>query len=218
MKKKILIIGAIILSIIVVVTLVVTLTLMGVNMIRDRGYINYDDGIVEELSDDVTDETIDEKIESSEKNEGVTYTKDFGSYKIMNGWSENDEHSSSSKFFYVKDGTGNETKPNNISVNFGKNRYSLEEHSQFKDAILRQLSVQIAGSKNVTLNANGSNTDNGYLVYTFIIRDELSNSITTQYYIVGDYKFILVHETTYGVPEETNMVAKNIVNSFKWKE
>jgi len=83
-------------------------------------------------------------------------------------------------------------------------------------AILNQLSMQIGGDENVELNANGSNTKNGYVVYTFSIKDQ--DNTTTQYYIVGDYKYILVHETTYGDSTETDSAAQKIIDTFKWKE
>ena len=30
-------------------------------------------------------------------------------------------------------------KPDNISIHVGKNKYSLEEHEQFRDAIVQQI-------------------------------------------------------------------------------
>ena len=83
-------------------------------------------------------------------------------------------------------------------------------------AILKQLSMQIGRNEDVKLNANGSNTKNGYLVYTFSIKD--GNTTTTQYYIVGDYKYVLVHETTFGNSTETDNAAQKIIDTFKWKE
>lgn len=155
-------------------------------------------------------------INTSIKKNDNTYTKDFGSYEVLDGWIENEEHSTNSKFFYVLDGTEDEAKPNNISINSGINKYAASEHLSFKDAILRQLSYQISGQEKTTLNASGSYTDNNYVVYTFIIAGE--NVTTTQYYIVGDYKYILIHETVYGTSKETDEAAKKMVNTFKWND
>lgn len=147
---------------------------------------------------------------------GTLIEKDFGTYEIPADWIESEAHSTNNKFFYVKEGQENDNRPNNISVNEGTNKYAASEHEKFRRAILNQLSMQIGGDENVELNANGSNTKNGYVVYTFSIKDQ--DNTTTQYYIVGDYKYILVHETTYGDSTETDSAAQKIIDTFKWKE
>lgn len=147
-----------------------------------------------------------------------TYNKDFGSYEIPENWVESKEHSTSNKFFYILKGQEDEKRPNNISINVGKNKYTKKEHEKFKTAILNQISMQIAGSKDVEINANGSNTDNGYIVYTFEIKEKKDNTTTTQYYIIEDYKYALIQETTFEESKEADNVAKVMVNSFKWKE
>lgn len=147
---------------------------------------------------------------------GTLIEKDFGTYEIPADWVESVAHSTNSKFFYVKEGEENENRPNNISVNEGTNKYSESEHEKFRMAILKQLSMQIGRNEDVKLNANGSNTKNGYLVYTFSIKD--GNTTTTQYYIVGDYKYVLVHETTFVNSTETDNAAQKIIDTFKWKE
>lgn len=147
---------------------------------------------------------------------GTLIEKDFGTYEIPVDWIESVAHSTNDKFFYVKEGQENENRPNNISINEGSNKYAANEHEKFRMAILNQLSTQIGNDENVELTANGSNTKNGYIVYTFNIKDQ--DNTTTQYYIVGDYKYILVHETTFGDSAETDSVAQKIIDTFKWKE
>ena len=102
---------------------------------------------------------------------GTLIEKDFGTYEIPVDWIESVAHSTNDKFFYVKEGQENENRPDNISVNEGTNKYPADEHEKFRSAILNQLSMQIGGDENVELNANGSNTKNGYVVYTFNIKD-----------------------------------------------
>lgn len=143
------------------------------------------------------------------------YIKDFGSYEVPNTWAENKEHSTLRKFFYIAKDEENMNTPDNISVNEGSNKYLASEHEKFREAILNQLNYQIAGL-DATINANGSNTENGYIVYEFNIEED--DVITTQYYIVGDYKYVLVHETVFEDKESTDEVAKMIVNTFKWNE
>ena len=168
-----------------------------------------------------------EDINNLNRNSNITissdetlYTKDFGSYIVANNWIESQSHSTANKFFYIKDQKAeNEEKPNNISINMGTNKYSSSEHEKFRDAILSQLSYQISNSPDCTLNANGSFTkDNNYVVYEFDIFEKSENIITKQFYIVGDYKYVLVHETVYNFPsDEVDAVSKKIVDSFEWK-
>ncbi len=158
------------------------------------------------------------KKEGSEvqENGDIVYTKEFGSYTVLNGWEESKSHSSKNKFFYVKNGEDDEKKPNNISINQGTNRYKKYEHEQFKDAIYKQLAKQT--SKGVEINASGSNTEKGEILYTFVTNDK--TSITKQYYIVGNKKFILIQETVFNKDDESEVdeVALKMVNSFEWND
>lgn len=168
-----------------------------------------------------------EDINNLNRNSNITissdetlYTKDFGSYIVANNWIESQSHSTANKFFYIKDQKAeNEEKPNNISINMETNKYSSEEHEKFKTAILKQLSMQISNSNDLKINANGSYTeDNNYVVYEFDIYEEKENVTTKQFYIVGDYKYVLVHETIYDqTDKDIDNVAKKMVDSFKWK-
>ena len=76
--------------------------------------------------------------------------------------------------------------------------------------------MQIAKKEGIEINANASYNDNEDIVYTLIIKELNDNITTTQYYIVGDYKYILIYETVFGESEETDKAVKRIVNSFKW--
>ncbi len=147
-----------------------------------------------------------------------TYSKSFGKYKVPSNWVESKSHSTGNKFFYVLNGHENDTRPNNISINKGTNKYSTNEHDKFRKSILQQLSMQVGSRDDVTINASGLTTDNGYIVYKFIIYESDNNITTTQYYIVGDYQYILVHETVFDeYLDDTDNVAWKIVNTFTWK-
>ena len=145
------------------------------------------------------------------------FEKEFGSYIVKKGWVESKSHSRNGVFFYVKDGHDDDSKPNNISVNEGTNNYSKENHVKFKDAIYAQLARQVAGDDSEIM-ANGSTTENGEILYTFVIKT--SNTTSTQYYIVGEKKYVMIYETVWNEDEkeETDDVAMKIVNSFKWKD
>ena len=165
----------------------------------------------------------EQQIENTEQNvitnEDITYHKSFGSYRIPKNWIESTKYSTEDKFFYVAEGTEEDPLPNNISVNVGKNKYSSEQHMKFRDAILNQLVMQLP--KDVILNGNGSYTANDYVLYTFTfsITEGDTTLSATQYYIVADYKYVMVYETAFtDNTEEVDIVAKSIVDTFKWSE
>ena len=77
--------------------------------------------------------------------------------------------------------------------------------------------MQQASAYGYTLTSNGSTTDTGNIVYTFNLEGE--NERIVQYYIVGEKKYVLVHETVWnGTGTDTDNAARRIVNTFKWKE
>lgn len=140
-----------------------------------------------------------------------------GTFTAPDGWEQVvGEPSSSQKAFYVKEGTDISETPSNISIEQGVNQYTAEDHVQFRQAILRQLSSQVP--KGTKVDGDGSFTEKEkYPVYTFTVTEE-SGTVTTQYYIVGDKKYILVHSTNFPdkPADDIDDAAEEIVNSFKW--
>lgn len=150
---------------------------------------------------------------------GVEYTKDFGTYTIDSSWEEYLNQSADNEFFYVKVGTNSLEKQNNISVKEETNSYSESNHINLKNWILSQLSNEL--SENDTINANAFTSDNGYTVYEFEIHNGVENVTNNKYYIIGDYKHILVNETVYTDSEnvgDVDDIAREIVNTFKWND
>lgn len=198
MKKKIIISISILIAVLIIIAI---------------GYFVMQkvNSVVTNLMDKKIEETIEETTEN-----GTLFKKEFGSYELPKNWIESNEHSTKKKFFYVLKGHEQDRQPNNISVNSGTNKYAKEDHGKFRMAILSQISLQIKSESDTDINANGSTTDTGEILYTFIIKE--NDVVTTQYYIVGDYKYILIQETAFKDSEETDLAAKNIVNSFQWKE
>lgn len=176
------------------------------------------DNTTEDITKKDTKQNTIEQTAVTDEN-GTTYTKSFGSYTVPTGWVENSTYSTADKFFYLVDGTEDDALPNNISINMGTNKYSAEDHISFRQAIVNQLVHQLP--KDTTLNGSGSYTANDYVLYTFTF-SITENDMTlnaTQYYIVGDHKFVMVYESVYdGNTEEVDTVAKNIVDTFKWSE
>lgn len=138
-----------------------------------------------------------------------------GSYTVPDGWVKSDKHSSSNMVFYVEKGHEEDELPDNISISVGVNRYSAEEHTKFKDAIVKQLLMQLNG-ENAQLDGTGSNTEQGYVVYTFTIDD--STAVTKQYYIVKDFGFCLVQLTNFTGSDSAYQAAQTIVDSFVWDD
>lgn len=158
--------------------------------------------------------TLNEELDTSDTESYIL--SNYGKYEVLDGWIKNKEHSTDDKQFYIKEEDSNNSRPNNISVNGGTNKYSKEQHTLFRQSIMNQLSMQTKGTGAI-INGSGATTDNGDILYTFTVTD--ATSITTQYYIVGDYKYFLVHETTFtDETEEADECAKYIVNTFKWNE
>jgi len=140
-----------------------------------------------------------------------------GSWTVPDGWVKMDQYSSAKKIFYVEEGHEDDELPDNISISVGRNRYSAEEHVQFRQAIVQQLVMQISGA-DAALTGNGSYTEQGYNLYTFTITEEEEGIVTTQFYIVGDQRYCLVHLTNFTGSERPLEVAQAIVNSFVWSE
>lgn len=156
-----------------------------------------------------------EQDSSENSGEFEKQVKDFGIYEVPSTWMESKTHSTKTKFFYIKEGEAEKEKPNNISVQQGTNRYAQEDHVKFRQSILNQLMLQL-GDNAASLEANGSHTDQGYVLYTFEMKED--DAITKQYYIIGDYQYVLVHETIYddSAKDQVDEVARSIVDSFTW--
>lgn len=139
-----------------------------------------------------------------------------GSWIVPDGWVKAEKYSSEDKIFYVEEGHEDDELPDNISIEVGTNRYSSEEHKQFRDAIVRQFSMQLAGV-DATLTGDGSFTDQDYVLYTFTISEE--DVVTTQFYIVGDQRYCLVHVTNFSTDNNGAVeAARAIADSFIWSE
>ncbi|MCI9569001.1 MAG: hypothetical protein HFG14_03705 [Lachnospiraceae bacterium] len=138
-----------------------------------------------------------------------------GTYIVPEGWVKSEQYSSEDKIFYVEEGHEKDTRPDNISIEIGTNRYGLDEHDKFRYAILRQLSMQSKGSSaNVT--GEGVHTEQDYIMYIFTIDDDYA--LTRQYYIVDDHRYCLIHLTDFSGNEDAADAARAIADSFVWDE
>ena len=157
--------------------------------------------------------------ESIDNPEGdIVFEKDFGTFSIPEGWEESESHSTPDKFFYIPEGNDNESYTDNVSVTYSTNRYSEDDVMSFKDAIMKQLSMQMENDPEATLNGEGTYTANGYLLLSFTISGFEDGSILELYYIVGEKKYCEVYMTAKDDIEATKAAAKTIVDSFVWAE
>ncbi|MGO5028993.1 hypothetical protein [Candidatus Agathobaculum pullicola] len=136
-----------------------------------------------------------------------------GNYTVPNGWVKAEKYSSADMVFYVEEGHEEDELPDNISINVGINRYSSEDHTKFKDAIMQQLLMQLNGT-DAQLEGSAGSTEQGYVLYTFTIADD--SAVTKQYYIVKDYGFCLVQLTNFTGSDSASQAAQTIVDSFVW--
>ena len=105
-------------------------------------------------------------------------------------------------------------QPDNISIEVGTNRYSVEDHMNFRDAIVHQLTMQ-AGSAGAELTGEGTFTAQEDVLYMFTISEEAV--VTKQFYIVGDQRYCLVHLTNFTGSESAEEAARAIADSFTWE-
>ncbi len=139
----------------------------------------------------------------------------FGTYRI-DGLVKRSDHSSATKTFYVLEKDKYTTTPDNVSVEVGTNYYSKSQMNTFKTAIQLQLYSQVG--RDATIVGNGITTTKGNNVLKFIIKKKNDNTEVTQYYIIGDHKHVLVHETNFNKNTDLNVAVYNIVDTFEWKE
>ena len=129
------------------------------------------------------------------------------------GWAKVERYSTENKIFYAEEGHEDDEMPDNISIEVGTNRYSADEHEKFRDAILRQLAMQLQGV-DAELTGDGTFTEQDYVVYIFTISQE--DVVTKQYYIVGDQRYCLVHLTNFTGSESVDEAARAMADSFVW--
>ena len=138
-----------------------------------------------------------------------------GDFTVPEGWVKDEAYSTDTMLLYVPEGQETAEYPDNISVDVGSCPYSAQEHEDFRSAILRQLAAQSSGV-GAELTGSGSNTAQGYVVYTFTIQAAEMGLDIRQYYIVGDYQYCRVHATNNSGQDEVYEAAQEIVDSFVW--
>lgn len=142
------------------------------------------------------------------------YTADYGRFSIPKGWKKDAGHSTPGKPFFVPGDYKGNGVPNNISVTCGRNHYAKRQAAEFGKAIMAQLAAQTQGQINGPITASGSTTKSGETV--LIYRISQSDRIGTQYYIVGEQRYVLIYVTNVDGSDECDAAARHMVKSFKW--
>lgn len=136
-----------------------------------------------------------------------------GNYIVPEGWVKMEQYSTEDKIFYTEEGHEEDKQPDNISVEVKTNRYSAEDHMKFRDAIVRQLTMQAAAA-GADLTGAGTFTDHEDVLYIFTITEE--DVVTKQFYIVGDKRYCLIHLTNFTGSESADEAAQAMADSFTW--
>ena len=101
-------------------------------------------------------------------------------------------------------------------------KYKKEEYDVLTSAILYQLKLELKPELYQNLISESFISKNGYSVFRIEVNDEQNDPPvkTVQYYIAGEKAHILVQITDFGEQGTENVeeVAKNIVESFVWRE
>lgn len=158
--------------------------------------------------------TLDSSQPGDTKPPDIENESDFpGSYTVPDGWVKMEKYSTEDKIFYVEEGHEEDELPDNISVEVKTNRYSTEDHMKFRDAIVRQLTMQ-ASSVGAELTGEGTFTDQEDVLYIFTISEE--DVVTKQFYIVGDNRYCLIHLTNFTGSGRADEAARDMADSFVW--
>ena len=148
--------------------------------------------------------------------------KIFGTYDVYEGWVFLENYSDDESAFYTKKGEEITNKTTNISVEYRQNQYKKEEYNVLTSAILYQLKLELKQELYQNLISESFISQNGYSVFRVEVNDKQSDTPvrTVQYYIAGEKAHILVQITDFGEQDMENVekVAKNIVDSFVWRE
>ncbi|MDR2356252.1 MAG: copper amine oxidase N-terminal domain-containing protein [Clostridiales Family XIII bacterium] len=149
----------------------------------------------------------------------LSYMKSFGVYSTTADWVESAELSQNDRYYYLKRGQSPGRTVSSISVESIRHRYAESEHQAFREAVFRQLLKQVSNDPDAGfLFGEGTTTEKGLTLYTFTIEYEGIDRTDRMYYIIGDYKYVLITETDRHDKNAADITAaaKAIADSFEW--
>jgi hypothetical protein len=149
----------------------------------------------------------------------IFYMKSFGAYSIISDWPESAELSQNDRYYYLKNGRAYSENASRILVESGRHRYIGNDYPAFREATYRRLLKQAANDPDVGfLFGDGSTTARGYTLYIFTIEYDNVERTDRMYYIVGDYKYVLITEMDYHDKNAADIgaAARAVADSFEW--
>ena len=150
---------------------------------------------------------------NNKKPKNLVETKN-GTYKIT-GLVKREDLSTEETDVYCLKKDKEEKKPDNVRVGERVNVYTIKNNLAFKNYIPDQLKRDFGNDiqiKGITLTTSKNN-----LVYKFNVIKENDESEITLYFIIGDYKYIIVNETNYSKNPDFDDAVYKLVDSFKWE-
>lgn len=150
----------------------------------------------------------------------LTYEKDFGSYRTMNGFVRNDKviEGDEEEYdgMYMDIPNTEKEYPNYITINY----YSFGSSSEDSDKMIAGLDKTIkedtAKYTNVTLEIEHFRTINDLPVCGYRFIDKESNNFITRYYVLGDKEAILVISNSQDGSRTIDNAALRLVESFRF--
>ncbi|MDR1247087.1 MAG: copper amine oxidase N-terminal domain-containing protein [Clostridiales Family XIII bacterium] len=149
----------------------------------------------------------------------IFYMKSFGVYSTVSDWPESAELSQNDKYYYLKNDRVHGDNTSCILVESGRHRYAGDDYPAFREAMYRRLLKQAANDPDVGfLFGDGTATARGYTMYIFTVEYDGVERTDRMYYIVGDYKYVLITETDYHDKNAADIsaAARVIADSFEW--
>lgn len=150
----------------------------------------------------------------------LTYEKDFGTYRTMNGFVRNDKviEGDEEEYdgMYMDIPNTEKEYPNYITINY----YSFGSSSEDSDKMIAGLDKTIkedaAKYTNVTLEIEHFRTINDLPVCGYRFIDKESNNFITRYYVLGDKEAILVISNSQDGSRTIDNAALRLVESFRF--
>lgn len=146
---------------------------------------------------------------------GVRYTKDFGSFVVIDGWSQS-LLTSDAIYLYAKDGTDGQDQFDNFAVEVEESDYTPEQADQFLEDMQQQIEDNMdEQDENLTLDTQQGTTDTGNTYVSFTLTTD-DGQKTTQYYILGDGRQCLIQASNFDGSEEADRAFQTALDTFEW--
>ena len=146
---------------------------------------------------------------------GVIYTKDFGSFEVIDGWSQS-LLTSDAIYLYAKDGTDGQDTFDNFAVEVEDSDYKPDQADQFREDMQKQIEDNMEEQGEDLQLDSGQGTTNAGDPYIWFPITTSDGQETTQYYILGDGRQCMIQASNFDGSEEADRAFETAVSSFEW--